>query len=66
MGIREFLGRFKLSSVQAGYGDDHDREVDNIDALAAAAQSQRSTPTGGPALFPPDYVKADDEGRPPH
>ena len=33
MGIRNFLKRFKLSSVQAGDGQ---RSVDNVDAMTAA------------------------------
>ena len=64
MRIRNFLRRFKLRSVQAGDGQ---RSVDNIDAMTAAAQSQRLDPHGGgPATFPPDYVKPVDEGRPRH
>ena len=61
----KFLKRFKLKSVQAGDGQ---REVDNVDALAAAAQSRAVDPTGSgaPALFPPNYVKDDDDGRPRH
>ncbi len=62
MGIPNFLRRFKLRSVQAGDGQ---RSVDNVDAMAAAASSQRFDPQGGPALFAPDYVKTDD-GRPKH
>ena len=62
MGIRNVLRRFKLRSVQAGDGQ---RSVDNIDAMTAAAQSQKLDPfgAGGPATFPPDYLKTDD-GRP--
>jgi len=64
MGLRSFLRRFRLKSVQAGDGQ---RSVDNIDAMTAVAQSQRmDLGAGAPALFPPDYVKTDDEGRPPH
>jgi hypothetical protein len=61
----KFLKRFKLKSVQAGDGQ---RSVDNIDAMTAAAQNRGIDPTGGgaPALFPPDYVKDDDDGRPRH
>jgi len=62
MGLRSFLKRFKLKSVQAGEGQ---RSVDNVDAMAAG-HSQKWSPTGGPALFPPDYVKTDDDGRPRH
>ncbi len=54
----------KLKSVQAGDGQ---RSVDNIDAMTSAAQSQKLDPLGGggPATFPPDYVKTDD-GKPRH
>ena len=38
MGIRNFLRRFKLKSVQAGDGQ---RSVDNVDAMASMAQTQR-------------------------
>jgi hypothetical protein len=62
MGIRRPLKRFRLESVQAGDGQ---RSVDNIDAMTSTAQP-RMTPQGGPATFPPDYVKTDDEGRPRH
>jgi len=62
MGLREFLRRFRLKSVQAGDGQ---RSIDNVDAMASA-HSQKSSLTGGPAQFPPDYVKTDDEGRPRH
>ena len=60
--LRNLLKKLRLKSVQAGEGH---RSVDNIDAMTAAAQSQRSSPTGGPATFPPDYVKTDD-ARPKH
>ena len=61
----KFLRRFKLKSVQAGDGQ---RSVDNIDAMTAAAQNRGIDPTrgGAAALFPPDYVKDDDDGRPRH
>ena len=62
MGIRNFSRRFELRSVQAGDGQ---RSVDNIDAMTSTAQT-RMTPQGGPATFPPDYVKAEDDGRPRH
>ena len=66
MRIRSFLRRFKMRSVQAGYGDDHDREVDNVDAWVQGAMTQQFGSMGGAPTFPPDYVKDDDDGRPRH
>jgi hypothetical protein len=60
--FRKLLKRFRLKSVQAGEGQ---RSVDNIDAMTSTAQA-RMTPQGGPATFPPDYVRTEDEGRPRH
>ena len=65
MSIRDFLRRFRLRSVQIS-SEDGRRSVDNVDALAAAAQSQRMDPLGGHGAIPPDYVKQEDEGRPRH
>ena len=63
MGIRDFLRRFRLKSVQA---DDGQRSVDNVDAMAAVAQSSRMDPNvAGGAAIPPDYLTTDD-GRPRH
>ena len=59
--FRKFLKRFRLKSVQAGEGQ---RSVDNIDAMSSTAQPV--DPSGGPATFPPDYVKTEDDGRPRH
>ena len=56
----KFLKRLKLKSVQAGEGQ---RSVGNIDAMTSTAQT-RMTPQGGPATFPPDYVRTEDDGRP--
>ena len=63
--FRSWLKKLRLKSVQAGDGQ---RSVDNIDAMTAAAQNRGVDPTGSgaPALFPPNYVRTDDEGRPPH
>ena len=58
----KFLKRLKLKSVQAGEGQ---RSVGNIDAMTSTAQT-RVTPQGGPATFPPDYVRTEDDGRPRH
>jgi hypothetical protein len=65
MGLRKFLRRFRLKSVQAG---ESQRSVDNVDAMASMAQSRGAEAMGGSgaALFPPDYVKDDDDGRPRH
>ena len=63
MGIRKFLRRFKLRSVQAGEGQ---RSVDNIDAMSTMAQTRVDPSGGAPVTFPPDYVKSVDEGRPRH
>jgi hypothetical protein len=63
MGIRNFIRRFKLKSVQAGEGQ---RSVDNVDAMASMSQTRIDPSGGGPATFPPDYVKPADEGRPRH
>jgi len=63
MGIRNFLRRFKLRSVQAGDGQ---RSVDNVDAMASMAQTRVDPSGGAPATFPPNYVKPVDEGRPRH
>jgi hypothetical protein len=64
MGLRKFLRRFRLKSVQAGEGQ---RDIDNIDAMAGAASSVRFDASGGrPATFPPNYVRPTDEGRPRH
>ena len=62
--LRNLLKKLRPKSVQAGEGQ---RSVDNIDAMTAAAQSQKLDPFvgGGPATFPPDYLKTDD-GRPKH
>ena len=60
--LRNWLKKLRLKSVQAGDGQ---RSVDNIDAQASMAQT-KSTPVSGPALFPPNYVKDDDDGRPRH
>jgi hypothetical protein len=66
MGLRNFLRRLRLGSVQAEYEDGHQRSVDNIDALTAAAGTQKIDPIGGtPGTIPPNYVKQDD-GRPRH
>ena len=61
MGLRDFLRRFRLESVQAGEGK---RGIDNVDATAGAGQSHRGA--SGPVTFPPNYVPPVDEGRPPH
>jgi len=65
MGIRNFLRRFRLMSLQAG---EDQRSVDNVDAMAAAdPQSQRrEANVSGGAAVPPDYIKSYDEGRPKH
>ena len=60
--LRNWLKKLRLKSVQAGDGQ---RSVDNIDAMTSTAQT-RMSPQGGPATFPPDYVKTEDEGRPRH
>ena len=60
---RRLLKKLRLKSVQAGDGQ---RSFDNVDAMASMAQT-RVDPTGGaPATFPPNYVRTDDDGRPPH
>jgi hypothetical protein len=64
MGLRNFLRRFRLKSVQAGEGQ---RSIDNIDAMASMAQTRVDpSGTGAPATFPPNYVPPADEGRPRH
>jgi hypothetical protein len=62
MGIRKFLRRFRLKSVQAGEGQ---RSVDNVDAMAATEHGARTDPQGVlPGTVPPGYIKSYDEGRP--
>jgi hypothetical protein len=63
MGLRKFLRRFRLKSVQAGEGQ---REIDNVDAISSMAQTRIDPNRGGPATFPPNYVRPTDEGRPRH
>ncbi len=63
MGLRDFLKRFRLKSVQAGEGQ---REIDNVDAVSSMAQTRVDPSGGAPATFPPNYVRPTDEGRPRH
>ena len=43
------------------------RPVDNVDALAAGAGTEKIDPIGGaPGTAPPGYVPGVDEGRPQH
>jgi hypothetical protein len=61
--LRKLLKKLRLKSVQAGDGQ---RSVDNIDAMSSMAQTRLDPSGGAPATFPPNYVRTDDEGRPPH
>jgi hypothetical protein len=61
--LRNWLRKLRLKSVQAGEGQ---RSIDNIDAMSSMAQTRVDPSGGAPATFPPNYVRTDDEGRPPH
>jgi len=65
------MNRFRYYLRQLGLMRDHEpddgrpREVDNVDALAAATRDGRSDPQGEfPGSVPPGYIKPYDEGRP--
>ena len=62
MGIRNFLRRFRLKSVQAGEGQ---RSVDNVDATATTTVDKADPQGEWPGSVPPGYIKSYDEGRPP-
>ena len=37
-----------------------------VDGMASIAQTRLDPSGGAPATFPPNYVRTEDDGRPPH